>query len=47
MANEETMRIIQIDTSDSFKNFSDIISLEHVDRARELISGAPLSPRAR
>jgi len=31
MANEETMVIIQIETSDSFKNFSDIINLEHVD----------------
>lgn len=31
MANEETMVIIQIETLDSFKNFRDIISLEHVD----------------
>ena len=31
MANEETMVIIQIETTDSYKNFSEIISLEHVD----------------
>jgi 4-hydroxy-2-oxoheptanedioate aldolase len=31
MANEETLITIQIETRDSFKNFSEIISLEQVD----------------
>jgi 4-hydroxy-2-oxoheptanedioate aldolase len=31
MANQETMIIIQIETTDSFDNFSEIVGVEHVD----------------